>query len=544
MRSPAAAIAWQLGRNHRWGMSAVALYLVTLAAIKLLIGEEGLPFGANEELRFSMFVVVPLSATVYYLLAMFSFGFAGDLAGRHSVYPARMFTLPVTTTGLVGWPMLYGGLAMVVVWTTTRLFAFWPTVVTIPIFWPGLMAAVLLAWTQALMWTSYGLRGLRVFAIVSWLSLLSIVVQVAVFYQTSEPAMLALLAPQLPAAYLVARAGVAAARRGDVRDWRAQFALWRRLFKRSHRRPEFRSSAHAQAWFEWRRHGYSLPTLVAILLPFELVLLFAARGAPALILTILIIVMVTPPFMALFVAATVRKVNPTGSDGYGLTPFIATRPMTSAGLIAAKLTMAIRSTLLTWLLVLGAIPIALYLSDTGQVVTDFARRMVEAFGTPRFVALVLLGFAAVVATTLKQLVQSLYIGLSGRPWLVKSSVFGALFLVTIGSPVLVWLVENFTAVLRWWHVVPWILATLTAIKLIGAGWTVTRLRDARLIDDRTLVAGTLGWFILVVGVYGVIVWVLATPLLPTYLILLVTILATPLTRVAASPIALEWNRHR
>ena len=43
-----------------------------------------------------------------YFLAVFSFGLAGDLAARQSIYPARMFTLPVTTAALAGWPMLYG----------------------------------------------------------------------------------------------------------------------------------------------------------------------------------------------------------------------------------------------------------------------------------------------------------------------------------------------------------------------------------------------------------------------------------------------------
>src|SRR2546427_2467189 len=49
-------------------------------------------------------VSVPLTTTFVYLLAVFSFGFSGDLAARHSMYPVRMFTLPVTNAALVGWP--------------------------------------------------------------------------------------------------------------------------------------------------------------------------------------------------------------------------------------------------------------------------------------------------------------------------------------------------------------------------------------------------------------------------------------------------------
>jgi hypothetical protein len=42
-------------------------------------------------------VIVPFSALFMYLLSVFTFGFAGDLVARQSIYPARMFALPMTT---------------------------------------------------------------------------------------------------------------------------------------------------------------------------------------------------------------------------------------------------------------------------------------------------------------------------------------------------------------------------------------------------------------------------------------------------------------
>ena len=68
-------------------------------------------------------MVIPLTVTFTYFLAVFSFGLAGDLAARQSMYPARMFTLPVTTAALAGWPMLYGAAAMALLWLATRLLA-------------------------------------------------------------------------------------------------------------------------------------------------------------------------------------------------------------------------------------------------------------------------------------------------------------------------------------------------------------------------------------------------------------------------------------
>ena len=118
-----------------------------------------------------------------YFLAVFSFGLTGDLAARQSMYPARMFTLPVTTAALAGWPMLYGTAAMAILWLATALLARWPWGIEVPLVWPALLAAVFLAWTQVLMWMPYGLRGLRVIVTVLWLMTLDAVVIVAIEYE-------------------------------------------------------------------------------------------------------------------------------------------------------------------------------------------------------------------------------------------------------------------------------------------------------------------------------------------------------------------------
>ena len=36
MRSPAAAIAWEFRRRHRWGLAALILYFAILATVRLL----------------------------------------------------------------------------------------------------------------------------------------------------------------------------------------------------------------------------------------------------------------------------------------------------------------------------------------------------------------------------------------------------------------------------------------------------------------------------------------------------------------------------
>jgi hypothetical protein len=545
MRSPAAAIAWEFRRRHRWGLIAIAGYLLVLATIKLLILGPGQRANFDDAESFALVVMVPLSATFMYFLAVFSFGLSGDLAARQSMYPARMFTLPVTSAALAGWPMLYGTAAMASLWLATRLFALWPSGIDVPVYWPALLAASLLAWTQALTWMSYPLRGLRVIVTVLWLTVIDAVVMVALEFKARELVMLAILAPHIPLAYLVARFAVARARRGHVPDWRRLFAWFGRIADvLSRRQDRFPSPARAQEWFEWRRHGRSLPALVGILLPFELAFLFVFHDTPAIVLEALLLVLVTPPFMAAFVAATVSKSNPHGRDSYDLTPFIATRPLTSVSLTAAKLKVTIGSTLAAWLLVLVALLLGLRLSGASSVVIERARDAVEVVGTPRAVAIVLLGVAALVASTWKQLVQSLYIGLSGREWVVKASVFLTLSFLAIVWPLGRWILGNREVMGALWNAFPWIVAVLVCFKLSAATWVAMRLHDSRLLSGRALVIGAACWDVIVFALYGLLVWIVPTLIVRSYVLALVVILEVPLARLSAAPLALAWNRHR
>jgi hypothetical protein len=545
LRSPAVAIAWEFRQRHRWGLIALAGYLLVLATVKLLVLEPGQSVNMDSAERFAAVVVVPLTATFTYFLAVFSFGLSGDLAARQSMYPARLFTLPVTTAALVGWPMLYGSAAMVILWLATRFLAVWPSGFEIPTIWPALAAMSLLAWTQALTWMPYALPGLRVIVTVLWLAVIDSVVLLALRYNAPESVMLAILAPQVPLAYFAARVAVARARRGDVPDWRGLLTRPVPTADVPQNRPDhFPSPERAQMWFEWRRHGRSLPALVGILLPFELALLLVAGDTPALVFTILLGVLLTPPFMAGFAAATVRQSNPHVSDAYGVTPFIATRPLTSAALIAAKLKTTIWSTLAAWLLVFVAIPIGLALSDKLPLVIARAHRFVDAVGAPRAIVVVLLGVSGLMASTWKQLVQSLYIGLTGREWLIKGSVFLTLLSLAAIGPIAIWIIENSDVRVALWSALPLILGVLVCFKMSAAAWVATRLYRSRVLSDRTLVTGAAGWAAAVLALYGVLVWLLFAPFMPRYLLGLVAILAVPLARLSAAPLALAWNRHR
>jgi len=213
MRTPAAAIAWEFRTRHRWGLIAIAAYLAVLAVCRVRLSDAPEYHSVD---TFAFFVVVPLTATFIYFLAVFSYGHGGDLAGRQSIFPPRMFTLPVSDTALAGWPMLFGTIVMALLWLATRVLALWPKGAEVPTVWPALLAASLLAWTQALTWMPYPLPGMRVILTILWLASIDAIVLVALHYRAHEWMMLGILAPNLPLAFVVARYAVGRARRGGA----------------------------------------------------------------------------------------------------------------------------------------------------------------------------------------------------------------------------------------------------------------------------------------------------------------------------------------
>jgi len=541
MRSPAAALAWEFRARHRWGMIGVIAYLIALGAVKLVVIARGIPIYLDSGESFAFVVMMPLTVTSVYFLAVFTFGLDGDFAARQSMYPSRRLTLPVTTSALTTWPLVYGSAAMIVLWLALRTFGIWPAGTEVPWIWPAFLAASLLAWTQALTWLPYPLPGLRIIAMVLWLGTIDMIALLGLHFKAGEWLMIGILAPQIPLAYIVAHLAVSRARQGEIPDWRDAFAMAKG--GRFRRVLNFKSPAAAQAWFEWRRHGWSLPTWVAILLPFELVLLWGATESARLVFTILLAILLTPPFVATFVAAAVSTSSSDPGDASGTNAFVATRPLTDAELVAAKLKMAIRSTLVAWLIVIVAIPIAFELSGTAALALRAWRLDSQILGMSRAVVLSLLILAGCIAATWTQLVQSLYIGLTGRASLIKASVFLAIGFFVLFGPLVEWIADT-ERLGEVWSALPIVFSILVAAKMIAVVWIGLQLYRKRLVSDRTLVSGAAAWTLMVLLLYGVLAWLLDAPHIPHYLIMLVAILTIPLARLSAAPIALASNRHR
>ncbi len=533
MRTPAAAIAWEFRQHHRWGLTAVLTTMLILGAIKFVAHP------ALNDTTFALLVPVPLAATFLYLLAVFTFGLAGDLAARESMYPPRMLTLPVSSAGLAGWPMLYGCASMTLLWFATRAVCIFPPSFAVPKYWPALFVSTLLAWTQALTWMPYPFRGMRIVISIGLLISIDVVVLTAHYSKASERTMLLLLAPFLPLAYVAASSAIRRARRGDVPDWGFAPALTRSAALR-----DFRSPAGAQLWFEWRQFGRSLPLLVAIVLPAGLALLFLFRETPGIVIEIVVLSLLLPGFLAIFVAATAGKSSANTSESYGITPFIATRPVEDRALVLAKWKAALLSTLAAWMIVAVAIPIALTWSRASEPILNIARNVDGALGRPRAIILGLLILLALIASTWKQLVQGLYIAMSGRDWAVKGITFATLALVTIGFLALGWILDSRQRIAVAWNAIPWLMATLAALKLLLAMRVMQRGAARGLFTRSQLILGAMTWDACVLAVYGILALILPAILVRRHYMLLVAMLAVPFVRLAAAPLAVAGNRHR
>jgi hypothetical protein len=538
--SPRRAIAWELWRGHRWGWGAIAIYLLVMAGIKAWAFAFGHTLTVNDDETFGLFVMFPMSATILYAITVFTFGLTGDLAARESLFPRRLLRLPVTTRSLARWLMLFGAVVMVFLWTATRSLLILPPNVTIPIVWPAVLGVAILGWAQTATWMPYGLRGVRVIVTVLWLVVIDAIVILAIALQAPEWVMVSMLAPQIPIAWRLAEGAVARARRGDVPDWGRSavspvtgVARWK----------PFPSPAAAQLWYEWRHHGWNFPALVAIVVPVELLLFFTSAGAPGLVFLILAGVLITPPFLARAAGATVRRTT-AGSDSHGLPPFLATRPLTSAALVSAKTKVTVASTALAWLFVAITTPIAMTLSGTWALLIDRITATAAAIGGPRTLAIGVVLGAVLLLSTWRQLVQSLYVGLTGREWLVKANVFGALFLVFLLVPFLKWTWEHKRVVAWIWDAIPAILAVLVTLKTIAALAVYRALARRRVLTERALVTSAALWSAGVFALYGTAVWFWDTTILPHYVMGMMAILIVPLARVSLAPLALDWNRHR
>jgi hypothetical protein len=294
-------------------------------------------------------------------------------------------------------------------------------------------------------------------------------------------------------------------------------------------------------------YGLGLPLVVGVMLPVPTAVIllhnYSSRVQelpvllqPGILLAIpLLAAMTSGPGFGGFISR---------AGGSAASSFLATRPLSCAEFVAAKFKMALLSVVATYALVLPVtIGVIAWKENYGRLIGGVHRWIgpTSAWGTAAiFVVAILL----LLAAAWKLLAGNLFVGLTGRKWVLNAVCIGMLPLFYAFLSLGWWISmqpENYESLLA---SVPWLLGLLVGLKLLLAGWVMRALVRRRLLGSAAI-ARLAGLWLAAVAVVGALaIWQVPPGVLPWYVVSFCVVLAVPLARIGLAPLALAWNRHR
>ena len=440
-------------------------------------------------------------------------------------FPARLFTLPVSTPFLFWWLFLSGMTAVVVLYCG---WVYWVPQPQVDIFHTyrncfGWMT--LLALAQGIVW-----------ALAAWPTLRMVVLMALLFCFLGSPAQREffespyVLPPLFLLGMALAAAGLQKTRHGQWQGWAwpGPFAGW--VGREEMRGPKrFTSPAQAQLWFEWRRFARRLSFYAAglALVPvaFHLVVRFVAGWGPMQPYTVLgfgiFLLFILPALHFCFAVA------PPQTD----LPFVMNRPLSNGGMMTAALKAAGIGALVSGVAVLAALWVLQWLGvfppedDVASALTQ--HRMIIVLG------LMILSWRLIAV--------SLGFTWSGKQWLAKMPVW-LMITAYLGGMILAMISQDDATWESFWRLVPGPLVCLVAAKFLLAFLAFRVSLKRGLLAPSALRAYLAVWALLAAAL------LVAAAILfhdrPGFLCLsLSVILLTPLARIGFCPTALGWNRH-
>ena len=541
MRSPTAALLWEIGRQHRWTIAAIA----------------GLTIAG----RLADDPLATLFAMAAFLLLFSVFNYtesegpakAGHYASAKGVgqFPRRLFTLPVTSLHLVAVPMLSG------IASIELLYLLWMEPLSRGGSTSAPFVAVLLgALVVFYVWTFWALERtgtlrLLVFGVIAFA--LFLVGVLPTFPPTppspwrSEFVLASGVAGLAVIAFLLAWQHVARLRSGGGVH-RAAF-LFSPIAVAPTRRRAFASAGAAHFWFEWRSSGMVLPALAnGVVLLGIMPISWLVQSEAAYSSYLLLMALVSPVILALPVGVAFCK-PAFWSEDLALPSFVAVRPLSTEDLVAIKVRVAALSAVITWVVLLGLLSIWLSSWANLDAVSQLAislwafhgRSVGAVYGSAVLVLL------AGMFLTWRLLVSRLWSGLSGKRPIFVGSVVATFALVITG------LVFDAYRLPNWLLGDParlapivWIGALLVIAKYWMAAYAWRGVAPRYLREYLVLwLAATMTFLAL-----GLVLWGMVRIYLPIdgdlsrSFVIIMALLATPLARVALARSALARNRHR
>jgi hypothetical protein len=511
MRSPLLALSWELVARRRWTLPLASALVVVLPLVAWLCG-------AQPTNVLGMGVVLLLYPGIIFI-ADLCLGNDGPLEGRASVFPRRLFRLPVPAWVLVAPPLLLGTCALalggaILTLTIPRLLN-----ENSPGLWPGLLAAVCVAWLQALCWSPFPLPWLRLAAL-SFL-LPAVVGSVIAFSCLPAGVPEIVLLPLLALAYFVAHRGVRLARSGVGLEEPAFQHGGESIPEGALAAPRawkpFAAAFDAQLWLEWRQAWPGLVILgvallwvvpVMLMLPITLEKLDGLPGVKSTVDAVGVgwlvaaVALLAPLYTALCLGPSLGRLR-WQRERSEMSSFLSSKPIDNQTLLRVKFWF------LAWIMA-GASALAWLVTllsslATGRV-AEMAERLSYWCGGPAVAVLALVGgLLGMAALGWLWMAGGLWGGLWGKWWPVGTALLTSVTFATTPVTGHVWLAAP--------------------AVLINAAFMVPLIQRSRLWP---LIAG----LILATATSALVGW---WP---------VAVLLWPWPGLLIAPVAIDCNRHR
>jgi len=547
MRTPALAIAYAQWCRHRQSfIAAIVLLLMTAAVCPIVFSQaRGQSLGILVAAS-----AIPLAGV--FGLALNSLLVVEETGNFSSGYPKTMLTLPVRSRTLAICPMVYGSLTAGLLWLVIAFLVYWPLGFRPPLALPALGLAAFMAWVQAIAWLPLAKGWLRELVILAILfALTSLPIGLLVTVENSRNLITMLLAGYILAAFALGYAAIACNRCGAV--W-PLWPTWRRMAGRAtraktiHARRPFKSPAQAQFWYEWSCHGWIYPAYMGMVF-FLIMGLLVWRGALAGLFLFgwaFSLLMSLPVIMAGAIGPTLGRTRPFWIKDSGSMTFLATRPVTSSGLVAPKFFMAFVSGLLCWIIVVIGMTFWILVSGNLDNARELARIVFAQLAGWRGCAMVAATFVLLPAITWRQLSDFFPFVLTGRRWFVEGAVFAGVMLVAGLACGACWLYGHPEAQARFLAVTPWLAAGLALLKVALAIGTFQSVLRQGLMSWPAVGCVLAIWLSLSAAGMVFASLVLPSGAVPVSTPVLFVAIAAfmPLARFPLAILAAEWNRHR
>ena len=527
MKSVPWAIGWEMLHRGRWGLILSALGANTLPALLFgLLRYEGALESREEASTILMHLM-----TVQINLFLFATAVIGALSPI-----SRLYTFPISTASLVGWPMVLGMIAVAVEMAATIVILnmcfglgwrpLGPTLfagATFPAILAGLWLAEKSGWLPV------------VFGAVATPLCLWFKARYGPLFSTPNHYWTevtfgdaATLAVVPIAAYVVGVVGVTRNRCGSPPYSIGLMAWLQRVFAFGPQTElTFQNPLRAQLWFEWRTKGAALPAIVGmgLFMGFGIWLL-SSRNANALLEGCIAggAMLLIAALLGGFVLGNVGRADSDIQIGQ----FLATRPLTNSQLAGTILKTTAKSVFLGWLLWAVALLIV--------YATLLALRVNLRVVPPAPLGWWFVPVSLVGAWTAASLMLTL--ALTGRQNLLAVSIFVAIALAiglmlferTVLSPQAG---EYFTRGLAAFGGLVFVLATIVA--LLAA--------HRRQLISRRMLSAAIGTWIALCSLSVLFLSPFTVEQLALG-ILVAGLLALSVAPLATAPLALAWNRTR